>query len=251
MEAPTERGAMRAILTALFGVVLACSLAACSGGESPEVDAGASQGAAVQSTSAPQPLEIVETGWSVSEGGRLSYVAIVKNPNPGMECREPQFSVLPKDGQGNTICHYLGIPYIVGAGSMVVLTDSWDVGENSVASLDIALEKPGVWREAKPLPEDLYEVSGLQKTQMSDGYWCEEAITGDLVRKHAVPVDGVGSVHIAIVCRDERGTILGGALGLVDNPPMGEKLPFDAACFFAGEPASYEVYVMPGPPRNA
>ncbi|WP_251158550.1 hypothetical protein [Caniella muris] len=120
---------MRTILTVLFGAVLACSLVACSGGELQEADAGAvREPAEVQPGSAPpQPLEIVESWWSVSDGGRLSYVVMVKNPNQGMECREPQFSVVPKDGRGKAICHYLDVPFVVGAGTTIALADSWEV----------------------------------------------------------------------------------------------------------------------------
>lgn len=64
---------MKTILAVLFGAVLACSLVACSGGELQEADAGAvREPAEVQPGSAPQPLEIVESWWSVSDGGRLS-----------------------------------------------------------------------------------------------------------------------------------------------------------------------------------
>lgn len=239
---------MRAILTALFGAVLACSLAACSGGEPLEVDADALQGtAAVQPGSAPQPLEIVETGWSVDDEGHVTYAAVIRNPNEGWRSEDPRVSVLLKDENGRVIEDFGESPSVVGPSQQTVVGGYIGDDRGPVADVEFSIEASGRWVTGERRFDNLFTVSSVERGPMPEGYGDGEAFYGTVTRDHyAWESGGTQGAIITVVARDAQGAIVGGASTYQNDLPLHEAVPFIADCFIPVDgPISYQAYARP------
>lgn len=234
-------------MTALFGIVLACSLAACSGGtsSSPSADGAEAQGE-IQPNSAPQPLEIVESGWSIDDEGHVTYAAVIHNPNEGWRSEDPQLSVQLIDGDGRVVENYGEAPSMVGPSGRAVVGGYIGNDRGPVADVEFSIEASGRWSTGDCLPDDLYSVSAVERGPIPEDYGDGDALYGTVTRNHYVPQSSSKGTVITVVARDAQGAIVGAASTYLNDLPLHEAVPFMADCFIPDvEPVSYQAFARP------
>lgn len=234
---------MKKALVVLMGAVFALSLCCCSSSPAMPDEEG--------SNPPVKPLEIIEHDWWISEDGRLSYVARIRNPNESLACLSPCLHILVQHYDWNKPQDNLDVPLVVEPQHVVVLTGSWYSDGHGVASVDFVLDDSDTWEEIAPFSEDIYTLSNIKIHEML----FDAEVSGELLCADTAPVEGVGAVRIAVIFRDSGGKIVGVATTCVDSPPTGEPVTFEAPLKVRGssgdEPYTYEAYAMPGPPLNA
>ncbi|WP_251158547.1 hypothetical protein [Caniella muris] len=241
---------MKRTLTLLLGAVLAAFLCSCS------LFSAGLAGDDSNETASPlgvpvKPLEVAEHDWWVSEGGKFSYVAVLKNPNDSLACLSPCLHVRIQHYDWSKAEDYIDVPLVVEPGSTVVSAGSWGIDGRGVASVDFVLDDRGSWEEVAPFSDEMYTVQNILLNKML----FDNSLTGELVCSGNIPIEGVGAVELAVVVRDSRGKIVGEATAFVDDPPIGRPVPFEAPLHvkdsFDDESCTYEIHARPSPPNNA
>ncbi|WP_251158548.1 hypothetical protein [Caniella muris] len=236
---------MKVILAALTGVVLTLSLAGCSVAE-PDSSAASSAEGVVQVETAPQPLEIVESGWSVNDDGYVTYAAVVRNPNDSWRCETPSLDVVLKDSDGKVLGRYGDDPLVIEADSEVALAGMVGNDRPDVSNVEFSMGAGGSWSASGPVETDFYSVTGLTRGAATN--WPAESFRGAVTRNHYVSTEGAGAVLISVIARDESGAIVGGASAVMDGIPSREATPFEVPCFIPQEGvATYEAFARPSP----
>lgn len=238
---------MRAILTVLFGAVLVCSLTACSeGGSSAAATKQPQAQAEVQPNSAPQPLEIVDSGWSLDDEGHVTYAAVIRNPNEGWRSEDPRVSVRLLGEDGKVLEDFGENPSVVGPADQTVVGGYIGDDRGPVADVEFSIEATGRWVAGKRQPRDVYSVSSVERGPLPEDYGEGDAFYGTVTRNRYVSQSGSQGVVVTVVARDVQGELVGGASTFLNEMPLHEAMPFMATCFIPDiEPVSYQAFARP------
>lgn len=183
------------------------------------------------------PLEIVESGWSVGSGGYINYAIALRNNSPDQLITFPTVAIVGRLADGAVAFTQDQIFSEIRPGETIWFGMS---AGNGTAPDDVefsisALEDYNITRSTETAAQ--YEVSNV--SVISGGYF--DAITG-VVSLASPGASSGGDIAVTAVLRDSDGAIVYGFLSLVDRPDEGESIPFEVSLIGAPEYASYEVY---------
>lgn len=183
------------------------------------------------------PLEIVESGWSVGSGGYINYAIALRNNSPDQLITFPTVAIVGRLADGTVAFTQDQIFSEIRPGETIWFGMS---AGNGTAPDDVefsisALEDYNITRSTETAAQ--YEVSNV--SVISGGYF--DAITG-VVSLASPGASSGGDIAVTAVLRDSDGAIVYGFLSLVDRPDEGESIPFEVSLIGTPEYASYEVY---------
>lgn len=224
---------------AVAGAAVA-TLAGCSSGE-PKGSAGAqSEGAGgMVANREPVALEIVESGYSVSESGFVMYGIAIKNPNEGFEAQYVTFNITGKADDGSIVFNDEQTTYVIFPGETTHY--GFQAGNGTApATVEFSLSEPQ-WVESSSLESDVFTISNV--SEVDNGYG-NTSFTGELTANAEINSEMFRQVAITVITRDETGAINYGYTTFSDIPSKDQATPFELSGYNVPAHASYELYAQ-------
>lgn len=206
-----------------------------------EGDAGAADGAAAPVTD-ENPLEIVESGWSVDSGGYVNYAFALRNNSTDLTVEYPTVTITGRSSDGTVVFSQDQVLGVIYPGQTIWWASPAGNG-TAPDSVDFAVAEPDGYnvRTAAGNPS-VYSFSNLSEAR--DGFGLV-SFTGDVTLEREGDEEfGMGSVAIIVVLRDGDGKVVCGSSAFVDNPSPGSSRSFEVSYFNPPDYASYEVYAL-------
>lgn len=208
------------------------------GGDAPAASDDSAGGEAPEELTAD--LEIVESGWSVGEDGRMSYVFALRNNSDNVKVKFPTVSIVGRADDGTIVYTREELFTCIYPGE--TLWGATIAGENAnpddVEFSIVPLRDDQVVRSDEKPP--LYSVSNL--AVVDSEYGLTPPITGEVSLLEEGNVELEKYVAIVLVFMDEDGTVIGGEFTSVNNPRLGESMPFSVYPHSCPDYSSYEAY---------
>lgn len=239
---------MRKAILMMAASALAFALAGCSGGnvdtkaDAPEAPQPESTAPAVaeSESSDPLPLELIETGYSVSEDGYVFYGVGIKNPNTNFEAEFPVIQITGKDADGKivfsddqTLMFMLpGAEYYFGG-------QAGNGTKPEIVEFSASTSKDN-WIPNDKQSMAIYDISNANEVV---GEFGDVSYTGELTVLEEW--DDVTSACVNVILRNEAGEIVYGDYTFVELPSSGESAPFELHAYDVPDHASYEIYAQP------
>ena len=180
------------------------------------------------------PLEIIESGWIVSNGEWLDYYVKVYNPNPDIIAELPSYRVTARDSNGillGTHDHTLSVIYpqqefVYGSLAFSVDEVPDRVEFEALEMNDYNLKKAGS-------VEEYYALEPINTGIRS------EKIVGEINNPNAYDI---GSAVVVAIIKDETGTIRGIENTFVDRLPANGSAPFEIGLSSDLAISSYDIF---------
>lgn len=206
-----------------------------------EDDAGDTDGAAAPVTD-ENPLEIVESGWSVDSGGYVNYAFALRNNSTDLTVEYPTVTITGRSSDGAVVFSQDQVLGVIYPGQTIWWASP--VGNGTAPdSVEFAVAEPDGYnvRTVAGNPS-VYSFSNLSEAR--DGFGLV-SFTGDVTLEREGDEEfGMGSVAIIVVLRDGDGKVVCGSSAFVDNPSPGSSRSFEVSYFNPPDYASYEVYAL-------
>ncbi len=214
-----------------------------------QASAKADEATAKQEAADPADLQIVDSGWFVSDNGMVDFAVEVQNPNQTVEAVDPVIEVVGKDDAGNVLfdekietpsvlpnsTYYYS--YVAGMTAQNGATDEEAV---KPATVDFSVTTPeGSWEATD---ETLANVYTVQDNGAKDSEFGAKEFTGTVTASKAL--DEATQSRVDVVLLDKDGKIEGGYFKIVDTEP-GKAADYDIFAIDAPDYASYAVYASP------
>ncbi len=207
-------------------------------GEAPATSDDPAGGEAPEELTAD--LEIVESGWVVSDQGYVHYAVGLRN-NSDVAVSSPSFTITGRDASGRVVFSEEQALLVLEPGETVYWGSQAGNGTKP-ATVDFAPIKPQSYQLKEGAKASRFSVSGTNATTDSIG---NTNFTGDLTTvSSGDPQIGPQEVAVVVVLRDETGAILCGTVSFVSTPAEGESTSFEVSMFGAPDFASYDVCAM-------
>lgn len=239
---------MKKTISILAGAALVATLAGCSGGtadngqetaQAPQPESTA-PAAAQSNSSDPLPIELMESGYTVSEDGYVFYGVGIKNPNTDFEAEFPVIQITGKDADGKivfsdeqTLMFMLpGAEYYFGG-------QAGNGAKPATVEFSASVSKDN-WIPNDKQSMAIYDISNASEVV---GEYGDISYTGELTVLEEW--EDVTSACVNVILRNESGEIVYGAYTFVDLPSGGESTPFELHAYDVPDHASYEIYAQP------
>lgn len=207
----------------------------------PEGDAGGTDGTAAPVTD-ENPLEIVESGWSVDSGGYVNYAFALRNNSTDLTVEYPTVTITGRSSDGTVVFSQDQVLGVIYPGQTIWWASPAGNG-TAPDSVEFAVVEPDSYnvRTAAGNPT-VYSFSNLSEAKGGFGL---VSFTGDVTLEREGDEEfGMGSVAIIVVLRDGDGKVVCGSSAFVDNPSPGSSRSFEVSYFNPPDYASYEVYAL-------
>lgn len=207
----------------------------------PEDDAGDAGDAAAPVTD-ENPLEIVESGWSVDSGGYVNYAFALRNNSTDLTVEYPTVTITGRSSDGTVVFSQDQVLGVIYPGQTIWWASPAGNG-TAPDSVEFAVAEPDSYnvRTAAGNPS-VYSLSNLSEAKGGFGL---VSFTGDVTLEREGDEEfGMGSVAIIVVLRDGDGKVVCGSSAFVDNPSPGSSRSFEVSYFNPPDYASYEVYAL-------
>lgn len=206
----------------------------------PEDDAGDAGSAAAAPVTDENPLEIVESGWSVGFGGYVNYAFALRN-NGSVQVDYPGVTITGRDEDGQVL--FSQEQYVSGIPAGETRFFGFQAGNGTAPAAveftpinppDYALGSAGDTTAA-------FTVSGAR--EVSDGMGGIKFVGEVTTDREGGDGDYGSQVALTVVLRDESGAIIYGGTGFASRPAVGETTSFEILTLGVPEDyASFEVY---------
>lgn len=187
-------------------------------------------------------LEVVESGWSASDGGYVNYALTFSNASSDLTIEFPEILITGRDEDGNIVFADSQMLNVIFPGES--LTCGGIAGNGAKpATVEFsfgALQEHFVHREDGHA--SIFEVRGLKEGRSAHG---ATSFTGEvtLAERGDEPLP-IGQVRLTLVLRDAKGEIVFGDMGFVTCPAEGKTVPFELTPYGCPEYASAEVVAI-------
>lgn len=201
-------------------------------------DAGGTDGTAAPVTD-ENPLEIVESGWSVDSGGYVNYAFALRN-NGGVQVDYPGVTITGRDEDGRVL--FSQEQYVSGIPAGGTRYFGFQAG-NGTAPAEVEftpINPPDYFLGSEEDTTSAFSVSGVRA--VSDGLGGIKVV-GEVTTERIGDEDDLGQVSLTAVLRDESGAIVYGSTGYASRPSVGQTTSFEV--LMIGAPDDYadlEVY---------
>ena len=209
-------------------------------GDAGDVDDADGPGGSVAPVADENPLEIVESGWSVGSGGYVNYAFALRN-NGGVQVDYPGVTITGRDEDGQVL--FSQEQYVSGIPAGETRFFGFQAGNGTAPAAveftpinppDYALGSAGDTTAA-------FTVSGAR--EVSDGMGGIKFVGEVTTDREGGDGDYGSQVALTVVLRDESGAIIYGGTGFASRPAVGETTSFEILTLGVPEDyASFEVY---------
>ncbi len=188
----------------------------------------------------PKPAEIIESGYSVSEGGFIHYGIIWKNPNSENAIEFPTLLITGKAEDGSIVFSDEQVMGTILPGEEQCF--GTQAGNGTVpATVEFAVS-PGraTYRKTDEKPRQCFEFSNGSEV-VGD---FNVSYTGEMTSN--VDLGDIRQVWVTVLIRDAEGKICYAENTFVDVPAVGQSMPFEVSIFGdIPEHASFEFFGLP------
>lgn len=208
----------------------------------PEDDADDTGGATTAPVTDENPLEIVESGWSVDSGGYVNYAFALRNNSADLTVEYPTVTITGRSADDSIIFSQDQVLSVIYPGQTIWWASPAGNG-TAPDSVEFAAAEPDDYNVSVATGDaSTYSISNL--SVVDDGYG-SESFTGEVTLEHEGDEEfSMGSVAILVVMRDGAGRVVYGGQTFVNNPSPGASRSFEVSCFDLPDYASYEVYAL-------
>lgn len=214
----------------------------------PSNDAAAYSEESISSNSLDkQPIEIVDSGYSVkkrehSEYANIYYAVKILNPNKEYAVRYPKLRITARSADGAILTTYEQRIRLIEAGETISFTCDVLYEGKLADSVEIGLCDEGTYFQqsgSNLATQDQFVISNVSVNE-SD---YNRRFTGEVTNNSDVDLK---AVFVAVIFKN-NGKLIGGARGFVHNIKSGETLPFEVSDDSDIEYDSYEMYGLQWP----
>ena len=214
-------------------------------GTDPSVRDSAGDGAAHGNAEYVNPLELVETGWSVDESGYVHYAFGLRNTSDSVCIQFPSVEITGRSEDGSVLFSQTQVLMFSFPGETTYFGAQAGNGNGTVpATVDFTVLEPEDYNYETSSESASFKVDNLNAAP--DGYG-GEIFSGEIsVAKDSARVREQSSqLNVSLVLRDDAGAIIYGFDTYVDWPPEGASRPFSMDVFDPPAYDSFEVYAQP------
>lgn len=229
--------------------ILACSLAACfalafMGGcatSQERVQPESSEGASAEhQVIEPDPIEIIESGWSADEHGYIYYGIGLKNPNSSFEAQSVTVTITGKDDQGKIVfADNQVMSFILPGGEYYFGSQAGNGTAPQTVEFSVSVKDSG-WVENDRQSFAAYDVANINEVVSEYG---DTSFTGELTAN--ADWSDVNSAWVSVILRDASGSIIYGTNTFADISEEGQTVPFEIHAYEPPEHATYELIAVP------
>lgn len=205
----------------------------------------AGDGAAHGNAEYVNPLELVETGWSVDESGYVHYAFGLRNTSDSVCIQFPSVEITGRSEDGSVLFSHTQVLMVAFPGETAYFGSQAGNGNGIVpATVDFTILEPEDYGYVNSSESASFKVDNLNAAP--DGYG-GEIFSGEIsVAKDSARVREQSSqLNVSLVLRDDAGAIIYGFDTYVDWPPEGASRPFSMDVFDPPAYDSFEVYAQP------
>ena len=214
-------------------------------GTDPATRNPAGDGAAHGGSEYGNPLELVETGWSVDESGYVHYAFGLRNTSDSLCVRSPSIEITGRGEDGTVLFSATQVLMFSFPGETTYFGAQAGNGNGIIpATVDFTVLEPEDYNYETSSESASFNASNLHAA--SDGYG-GEIFSGEIsVAKDSARVREQSSqLNVSLVLRDDAGAIIYGFDTYVDWPPEGGSRPFSMDVFDPPAYDSFEMYAQP------
>ena len=214
-------------------------------GTDPATRNPAGDGAAHGNAEYVNPLELVETGWSVDESGYVHYAFGLRNTSDSVCIQLPSVEITGRGEDGSVLFSETLIMANAFAGETVYFGSETGNGNGIVpATVDFTVLEPDDYSYVNSGESASFRADNLSAA--SDGYG-GEIFSGEIsvVKDSARVREQSSMLAVSLVLRDDAGAIVYGYSTFVDWPPEGGSRPFSMDVYDPPAYDSFEVYAQP------
>ncbi len=190
---------------------------------------------------ADNPLELVESGWSVSQQGYVSYAFALRNTSTTLQVRYPEVAITGRAKDGSIV--FSQTQTLNMAFPNQTIYDAGQAGQGTApATVDFVVLNPNEYNVTETRGTATFPISGISKVRNNDG---GTTFNGEVraVTDGFEPSDGQ-QIKVSLVLRDKQGAIIYGGTAFVDWPDNGQSMPFSILVYDLPDYTSYESYAQ-------
>ena len=214
-------------------------------GTDPATRDPAGDGAAHGNAEYGNPLELVETGWSVNESGYVHYAFGLRNTSDSVCIQLPSVEITGRGEDGSVLFSETLIMANAFAGETVYFGSETGNGNGIVpATVDFTVLEPDDYSYVNSSESASFKADNLSAAP--DGYG-GEIFSGEIsvVKDSARVREQSSMLAVSLVLRDDAGAIVYGYSTFVDWPSEGGSRPFSMDVIDPPAYDSFEVHVQP------
>lgn len=186
-----------------------------------------------------QSLKISESGWHVDSNGYVDYALTIQNTSEDLIVEYPEVIITGRAADGSVVFSKSQVMGVVYPG--YDLTFACMTGDGTApATVEFALSKPQDYQVSVGTGRPTeYKVLDLSARKDGSG---KLTVSGEVEKT----VEGdewldSQSVWLSVILRDDQGRIVYGWNGFVENPGLGEQMPFSIEVYSVPDYATVEV----------
>lgn len=190
---------------------------------------------------ADNPLELVESGWSVSQRGYVSYAFALRNTSTTLQVQYPEVAITGRAKDGSIVFSQTQALNMAFPNQTVY--DAGQAGEGTAPeTVDFTVLNPDTYNVAKAHGTAAFPISGISKIDNRDG---GTTFNGEVraVADGFKPSDGQ-QIKISLVLRNAQNAIIYGDIAFVDWPGNGRSTPFSITVYDLPKYVSYDLYAQ-------
>ena len=181
------------------------------------------------------PLELIDSGWSLTQGGYINYAVTIKNTS-AKRVLFPVVQITGRDEAGKVVSADTQTLNAIEPGESISYAGYCGGGSSSPASVDFVLEQPSSDDLAEPTVAATFSVSGVSEQRRGN----EATFTGEVTTDQDTTGETGAMIAVSVILRDADGQIVGGDTTFVDRPAEGKSTPFQLDLYDV-DYAAYEV----------
>lgn len=186
-----------------------------------------------------QSLKISESGWHVDSNGYVDYALTIQNTSEDLIVEYPEVIITGRAADGSVVFSKSQVMGVVYPG--YDLTFACMTGDGTApVTVEFALSKPQDYQVSVGTGRPTeYKVLDLSARKDGSG---KLTVSGEVEKT----VEGdewldSQSVWLSVILRDDQGRIVYGWNGFVENPGLGEQMPFSIEVYSVPDYATVEV----------
>lgn len=227
------------VLTLLMALVVSFALFGCSSEETEAENGEAVGGASVQ-TNDKQPIEILESGYYVTDDNLVYYGVKWENPNDDYSIDYPTLKITAKDADGKIVFANEQVMSFMLPGEVQEFGCLADQGEK-IKSIEFnATADESNYYSADTKAVEYFTISNTNEVEDAYGF---TKYTGEIAANY--DLSDYSQAWVSVILRDKDGNIVYGQNSFADMPAQDESVPFEIDCGSdVPEHASYEIYAL-------
>ena len=183
----------------------------------------------------------MESGWSVSQRGYVSYAFALRNTSTTLQVQYPEVAITGRAKDGSIVFSQTQALNMAFPNQPVY--DAGQAGEGTAPeTVDFTVLNPDTYNVAKAHGTAAFPISGISKIDNRDG---GTTFNGEVraVADGFKPSDGQ-QIKISLVLRNAQNAIIYGDIAFVDWPGNGRSTPFSITVYDLPKYVSYDLYAQ-------